>query len=160
MILRLKGLNPQNKSLLFKVVHELLPSKERLFRLNQSPNYLCWCNIGVEETYQHLFFNCDRNNEVGQDLVKCLKFFDSNLTESRCLRLELSADQPFLLASAAILSTGLEYIWENRKRKKSTSLFSVRAEIEAAIAIKRKSRLWRIKECGDMMDNMLNNFLN
>ena len=93
-------------------------------------------------------------------MVRCLKSFDSNLTESRCLRLELCADQPFLLASAAILSTGLEYIWENRKKKKSTSLFSVRAEIEAAIAIKRKSRLWRIKECGDMMDNMLNNFLN
>ena len=43
-ISRLKGLSPQNKSFLFKLIHELLPSKERLNHLNLAPTSLCWCS--------------------------------------------------------------------------------------------------------------------
>ena len=38
----------------------------------------------LEEKYPGVIWS-DRKNEAGQALVRCLKSFDSNLTESRCL---------------------------------------------------------------------------
>ena len=50
-----------------------------------------------------------------------MQSYDRNLSEVKSLRLQLSADddEPFLLASISLLSSGLELIWQNRKSKKS-----------------------------------------
>ena len=156
--IRMKGLSPDNKSFLFKLIHELLPSKERLHSLGQSPSSLCWCNSGEVESYQHLFFHCYKNKEGAQALLRCVRSYDANISEQKCLRLELETDDPFRLASVCLLSTGFELIWNNRKQKKTTSLISIRAEIENSISIKRKSRLRRLQECANIMENMINNF--
>ena len=80
--------------------------------------------------------------------------------ELRSLRVELTSDEPFLLASISILSSGLELIWENRKVKKSTGLYSMRAELESSISIKRRSRLRKVKEASKIMENMVENIFN
>ena len=74
--------------------------------------------------------------------------------------IELNADELFILDTVSLLSSGLELIWENRKSKRSTALFSMRAELEASVSIKRKSRLRKVKVAADIMQNMLDNFLN
>ena len=48
---RVKGLSPENKSFLFKLLHTLLPSKERLHHLTPTISPLCWCTSGDQETY-------------------------------------------------------------------------------------------------------------
>ena len=157
---RLRGLSPESKSFLFKLIHELLPCKERLHQLGQSATSLCWCNSGEVETYKHLFFQCDMNKQAGQSLLKCLKSYDSLLTEEKCLRLELGSSEPFTLPSVSLLVTGLELIWKNRRQKKRTAVISIRAELENSVSIKRRSRVQRIRECASIMENMINNFLN
>ena len=159
-ISRLKGLSPQNKSFLFKLTHELLPSKERLNHLNLAPTSLCWCSSECIETYQHMFFDCEKNSEAGSAILNCVRSYNEGLTNLKCLRLELNADDPFLLASVDIISTGLEHIFLNRRQKKTTSLFSIRTELETSVAIKRKSRSRRLRECAEIMQNMITNFLN
>ena len=64
-----------------------------------------------------------------------------------------------MLASVAILVTGLRLIWDNRKLWKNTSLFLIRAELEAAVSLRRRSRLTRIREAGSIMHNMIENVL-
>ena len=91
--------------------------------------------------------------------MRCVRTYDSNLSVEKCIRLELGSSDPFILPSVSILATGLEHIWLNRSKKKRTALFSIRAELENAIAIKRKSRLGKLKECADIMENMIENFL-
>ena len=54
---------------------------------------------------------------------------------------------------------GLEFIWEQRKLKKATSTYSIRAELEAAVSLRRRSRSKKIREAGNIMENMINNFL-
>ena len=159
-ISRLPGLSPDSKSFLFRLMHELLPSKERIHHLTPASSPLCWCNTGAVETYQHIFYDCIKNNEAGQALLRCVQSYDRSLTEVKSLRVELSADEPFLLASISILSSGLELIWENRKVKKSTAMYSMRAELESSISIKRRSRLRRVKEASKIMENMVENFFN
>ena len=156
---RLTGLSPECKSFLFQLVHPLLPSKERIHHLNPNTSPLCWCNSGAMETYQHLFFQCEINQESGQALLRCVRTYDRTLSDIKLLRLELSTDEPFLLASVSLVSCGLKLIWESRKIKKRTSLFDMRAELESAITIKRKSRLRKVREAGSIMKNMIENFL-
>ena len=157
-ISRLKGLSPDSKSFLFRVIHTLLPSKERLHHLTPHVSPLCWCNSGADESYLHLFFQCEKNAQAGQTLQRCITSYDRGLTQERALRLELVADDPFLLASTTILAIGLSFIWENRKLKKITPLYLMRAELETAISIRRRSRLRSVKETAGIMENILDNF--
>ena len=82
-ICRLPGLSPASKSFLFRHIHTLLPSKERLHHFKQAPSALCWCNSGEVETYEHIFYKCEKNKEAGQALLQCIK-----MTEI-CRRLNL-----------------------------------------------------------------------
>ena len=97
-IVRLKGLSPENI---------LLPSKERVHHLTKTPSPLCWCDSGNLETYIHLFFECNMNKEAGEALIRCVQAYDQNLTMEKALRLEIVADETFLLPTVAILATGL-----------------------------------------------------
>ena len=132
---------------------------DRLHQLGQSPTALCWCDSGEIETYSHLFFTCNKNQEAGQAVLRCLRSYDASLTKEKCLRIEFDIDEPFLLPSVSILSTSLEHIWNNRKQKKITTILSIRAELENSINIKRKSRLGRLQESANIMKNMVDNFL-
>ena len=158
-ISRLPGLSPESKSFLFKLVHTLLPSKERLNHLNQTTSPLCWCNSGALETYQHLFFQCEKNSEPGQALFRCTSSYDRTVSEEKLLRLEISADEPFLIATVALLASGLQLIWETRKQKKRTTLYTMRAELELSISIRRRSSLRKVRESAEIMQNMIDNFL-
>ena len=154
-ISRLHGLSPQNKSFLFRLIHTLLPSKERVHHLTPTTSPLCWCRTGEQEDYTHLFFQCLKNLEAGQALLRCIRSYDRAATAARSLRLELQADDPFLLPSTAILAIGLELIWDNRKFKKTTTLFDMRSELELAVSIRRRSRSKTIKESAEIMENII-----
>ena len=159
-ISRLPGLSPDSKSFLFKLIHTLLPIKERIHHLTQASSPLCLCNTGAVESYQHLFYHCEKNSEAGQALLRCVMSYDRSLSEVKSLRLELNPDEPFLLASISLLSSGLELIWQTRKLKKNKALYTMRAELEAAISIRRRSRLKKVREAAAIMGNMVENVFN
>ena len=81
------------------------------------------------------------------------------MTEEKSLRVEIESDEPFTFASVSLLATGLALIWENRKMKKNTTLHMMRAQLEASVSIKRKSRLAKLRENASIMENMIKNFL-
>ena len=112
-----------------ELMHTLLPSKVNHF--TPASSSLCWCNTGAVESYEHLFYECDKNKESGQALLRCIKSYDSSLTVVKSLRLELSADEPFLLACTSLLASGLGLIWENRRFKKSTAEQSWRIQSQS-----------------------------
>ena len=155
---RLKGLSPETKSFLFKLTHLLLPSKERVHHLTPTASPLCWCESGHQETYMHLFYNCSKNKEAGEAMFRVGKAYASSLTMEKSLTMEIESDEVFTLATVSVLATGLLHIWENRKLRKNTTLYMMRAELEAAVSIRRRSRLKKVREAGDIMHNMLNNF--
>jgi hypothetical protein len=140
------------------MIHTLLPSRERVHHLTQTSSPLCWCESGADEDYQHLFFGCVKNREAGEAIIRCVRSHDNGLSSEKALRLELLGDDCFLLPSVVLLATGLQYIWENRRQKVATTLFLMRAELEAAVQLRRKSRNKRIRESASIMENMINNF--
>ena len=136
---RLIGISPDDKSFLFKLVHILLPSKERVLHLSPNTSPLCLCGSGDQETYKHLFFQCQLNSEAGEALFRCVKSYNQSLTLEKMLRLELVSDDPFLLASVSLLATGLSLIWQNRKVSKNTTLYMMHVELELAVSVRRRS---------------------
>ena len=155
---RLKGISPQSKSFNFKLIHTLLPSKERVHHLNPNLSPLCWCNSGEEENYLHVFYICRHNQEAADALLRCVRSYDSDLTASKSLTFRIKTEGCFEMASVSLLSVGLELIWNNRLQKKSTSVITMRSELECATILRRKSRNPKIKEAGDIMLNMIANF--
>ena len=91
--------------------------------------------------------------------MRCISAYDRGVNESKALRLELLADDPFLLSSAAILAIGLEFIWDSRRHKKTTSLFMMRTVLETAISIRRRSRLFRVLEMAGIIQNLVEIFV-
>ena len=151
-------MSPARKSLLIKLIHTLLSSKERVHHLVPAASALCWCGSGEEESYKHLFFQCRKNCDAGKAVLSCIQSYDRNLTVEKALRLELEADDPFLLPSACILAAGLGFIWERRKEKYGTSVFEMRTELELSVSIRRRSRSRMIREAASIMENMIDNF--
>ena len=158
-LLRLKGLSPDQKSLLFKIVHELLPTKERVSHIIPTTSPTCLlCQDNLPETYLHCFFNCSLNRESGESLLRCAQSYAPTLTPTGLLHLDIVGEDPFLLPTVILISTGLQLIWMNRFDKKVTSVWSMRAELEARICLLRTTRRKRLVEAGNILENMVNNF--
>ena len=155
---RLHGLSPSAKSFLFKLLHQLLPVRERVHRLMPANSPLCWCDSGEVETYVHCFFSCSKNSEAAADMLRCAAVYDQELTPLKCLTLQVKSDEVFMLAIITILTTGLETIWANRQMKKITTQFMMRTELELAISIRRRSRNRSVREAGSIMQNIIDNF--
>ena len=146
---------------MFCMVHELLPCKERVSRIIPNTSPLCTlCRAQETETYLHCFFTCNINTDAAEALLRCAQAYDSGLTKDRYLRLDIRADDPFTLPTVVMLATGLQLIWLNRKDKKVTTVWAMRAELEARVQLLRRGRTRKLREAGNILDNLLNNFFN
>ena len=72
---RLGGLGPENTSFLFKLLHQILPTQERLHRAKKEANPRCkaaGCTSGEVEDLQHSLVECQANQLVGKKLMETL----------------------------------------------------------------------------------------
>ena len=142
---RTKGLGSDLTAFLFRLLHHLLPTQDRVARLGGSqadpPGRCTHCQADVEDQL-HAFFSCQKSMVAGLALLGYVQQATPNLNPEEALRLELGHDLSDVdeLASVCLLSTGLKYIWETRAEKKPIILYKMRAEIEAKISILRRTR--------------------
>ena len=141
---RLKGLGPDHTSFLWKLVHQLLPIKERLHRLSSTTSSLCTlCNENKSEDLTHAFYTCNFNQGAGQELSRVLKQHLPNITMENIMQLvfeDLSEEMEFPVVwfSAAFLLA----IWERRTSNKRIRTYEIRAEIEGKISLLRETRYY------------------
>ena len=143
-IARTRGLGPELVSFQFKLLHELLPTQERLARLglNEDTPRLCLhCRLEAEDQ-AHCLFECTKNMGVGLALLGCVQQLLPDLSVESAVLLDFRCSLPDdeNLAVQTILITGLKYIWETRLAKKVVTKFRMRAEIEARVSILRRTR--------------------
>ena len=68
---RLKGLSPDNKSVLLKVLHQLLPTGERVARLQPNKSPACsLCRTGPVDTLLHAIKDVSAKTAPSQNLEK------------------------------------------------------------------------------------------
>ena len=154
---RTRGLGSDLTAILFKILHQLLPTQDRVSRLtrNQTQNTgLCQLCYAEVEDQKHAFFSCPYSSTAGSELLEYVHEVLPDLSPEAALRLEFSQElsEEEQLATVCLLTTGLQYIWSARVEKKPAILYKMRADIEAQIAILRRTRH---KAAGDLMAEMI-----
>ena len=150
---RQKGLSPDLSSFLWKLLHNLLCSQQRLHRMGVSPSPICkLCNT-EEGTLQHELIGCHHNANIGQELLTSLKNHIPSLTEESLLRLEFVNLDPDLHLPVTILTAvTLSYLWKERSTGSRVRAYQVRSEMEQTIAMLRTTRL---SSTAEVLRNML-----
>ena len=93
---RLPGLGPDNISFLFRMLHQTLPTQERVARTKPNQSSICKmqeCNANQEEDLDHALIQCEANSCVGTGLLDCLDTIVPGLQAEALLRLELPVDE-------------------------------------------------------------------
>jgi hypothetical protein len=140
---RLAGLGPDNTSFLLRVIHQTLPTQERVARTKPraSPNCkLQGCSTNSEENLSHALFYCSANERIGLQLLDCLQEVQPGLQADAVLRLELNVDDELELPVVWLLSTLLRTLWGLRQSSTRIRPYLVRSQLEAEINLLRETR--------------------
>ena len=141
-----RGLPSHHLTFLWQMLHDLLPSQERLFRLkmpNGMSNLCTLCDENLIGNLTHSLILCPYNNGAGHFLLDLLHQLIPNLLPQQVVLLDLDVDDDHQLPLVYLVSSVLSQIWSCRKEKKPCHLGSIRATLEAGINIMRKSRYWK-----------------
>ena len=96
---RLRGLNGEQTSFNFKLLHCLLVTNQRLNRFNRNTSPKCsLCDFAGEEDLLHSLVNCVFNDNLGQRLIVAIKTIQPTLTPDALLRLQFDVPEEDELA--------------------------------------------------------------
>ena len=139
----LSGLTSEQSSFLFKMLHNILPTKSRLFRLHQTDDPACsLCTSGNSEDTSHALLSCNFNTaEVNNWIIEFAKKVSPNSTLQDIVTLNLDLEECNIYPMIWSLSHMFIMVLQHRVSKKAFTLYTVRATLEAKMNILRKSRL-------------------
>ena len=81
---RMKGLSPNDKSTLFKLLHQLLPTGERVHRLQPNKSAACsLCREAPVDTLHHAIFTCQANQLAAEVMLRCAQCYSKWSSTSR-----------------------------------------------------------------------------
>ena len=143
MLIVTPGLPSELTSFLWLLFHNILPTKERLFRMKISPSPQCdLCDMNTVDCLQHALLECSYNDSTGIYLLKCLQTIAPNLEASEVFSFNFPMERHLNLPVMYIFSSLLHQVWTCRLSNKTCSQTNIRATMEAGIQIIRKSRLF------------------
>ena len=146
---RLRGLSSEMISFNFKLLHRLLPVKDRLHRITPTTPATCTlCSSSCPETLEHALLSCEYNAGTGQALIATLQRVLPSLTSEQLLLLQFanvteSQELPLVFFSTAFL---LE-VWYRRIKKGRITLYEIRSTLEAKCSLLRETRYQNVYEC-------------
>ena len=145
--MRLHGLGSELTSFLFKVIHQLLTTQDRLFRINQAKDNSAYCKAAgcsgdQIEDLKHSLILCPGNDEIGIKCLDVVKTLIPDITADGALLLKFEADTSLELPVVWFLSMVWKMIWEARSNGKKPTMHKIRSEMEARVALLRTTRLY------------------
>ena len=153
----MRGLPSSVSSFLFKMLHQLLPTQDRIRRIGVGdmgqPGLCQLCHLQGEDT-SHALFYCHHSLIGAHALLGYIQTRIPNFSVDDALKLRLGeVSEQEEQAVVCTLGTGLMHIWQARLEKKQVYLYKMRAELEAMVSVLRKSRH---KNVGEIIASMLN----
>ena len=137
-------LGPNICSFLFKLLHQILPTAQRVSRIlpNQTEN-CSRCHLATQENLNHALFECPSNNGVGNILLQGLRKFDQTITPTKIISLDYEFEEEIVVR---VTGSFLSALWQLRVEKKRVDLVKIRSEMEANCRLLRESRLEKTTE--------------
>ena len=114
-LLRTKGLSSQQSSFLFKLLHQLLPTQDRIGRITREPGICKVCHLETDHLL-HALLLCPDSRATADKLLGFVHVVVPDLDPDRLLLLDFGTElgEADTLPVLSIVSTGLRYIWEAR----------------------------------------------
>ena len=138
---RLRGLGSELTSFLWKLLHGLLPTQDRVSRILRDKTPLCkLCPDAVMEDLQHAFFRCSYNNNCGELLSNFLSSYIPGISTNQILHLNMDLEPSEELSVAWMTGNFLYNIWNARLDKKQVRQYTIRADLEARASILSETR--------------------
>ena len=139
---RLPGLGPENISFLFKLLHQILPTQERVARTkpNTSPNCRNALCQDDRDDLQHALIHCQSNDGVGGLLLQCIRGVIPGLEVESLLRLGMNVDTDMQLPIVFLIATVLDAVWSLRVKGNKVQKYMIRSQLEASINLLRETR--------------------
>ena len=152
---RLPGLGPELSTFLFKLLHQILPTQERISRTNPATGPRCKqpnCSDTRIEDLPHALVHCSGNNGVGWKIVDIARTLVPDAEVEQLLQLNVGVEDGQELALVWWLAAGFMAIWNLRSAGKRVDQYLIRAQLEAKINLLRETRY-------DGAATLLENFL-
>ena len=125
---RLKGLGSEASSFIWKMMHNILPTEQRLTRILPNSNPTCkFCLNPVTADLEHCFFGCINTREVGRWLLAMLRQQDPSLSAAGLLRLEMNVDESLEMPIVWLAAQALTYMWKIRCSGKVVNMLTTRS---------------------------------
>ena len=141
----LPGLDSTDSSFLFCLLHNLLPTQERLHRVLShtvaTADYtLCTQNVVCDKLHALIF--CPYNNGTGYWIIRSLRTLLPLLQPAQLISLNfgLNSSDENALPATWLAAKALNMVWLSRVNKKVTTIAATRAALEAGVMLLRKSR--------------------
>ena len=133
---RLNGLSSDSTSFLWKLLHQLLPVKERLERILPTvTSPICQvCELGVPDSLPHALAYCSASSPVFNWMMAGLGNFTRELTVEKVLVLDFTLTEPLSHQELPLVwftAEVLKRIWKCRQDGKPCRLGEIRANLEA-----------------------------
>ena len=135
-----KGLNGRQKSLIFKILHNILPTRARLHRMGLSDSPNCdLCPHGIVGDLTHALLDCDHNSVVNDWIIAVLfdidpGLLDSELSSKNITTLNLNISEEKKLPVHLFLLQVFEIIWNRRLTRRMITLTDVQTTIQAEVS--------------------------
>ena len=141
----LPGLDSMDTSFLFCLLHNLLPTQERLHRVLSTTVTSSHCTLCTQDVIcdqLHALVHCPFNNGVGYWTIRCLRFILPQLQPVQLMTMNFGLDPSSknALPASWFAAKALNIVWQSRVSKKVTSITATRAALEASIMLLRKTR--------------------
>ena len=131
---RLKGLGSEATSFLWKLLHRILPTEERVARILPNSSEHCrQCQTPSTATLEHCFFNCESSRHIGSSLLNAIRPYDPAVTPAKLLRLEFEANEDMEMPIVWFTAQTLLYIWGVRLSGRVVDLVVTRTLLETKI---------------------------
>ena len=137
------GLSSDHSTFLWRMLHNLLPTQERLYRMgmpNITSDICSHCDLDVIGNLDHSLLNCPFNDGAGQYLVAKLSVIIHRLKAEQITLLNIEVEECDKLPATFLIATVLSEAWQLRKEKRRGNMNLVRASLEAGVNIMRKGR--------------------
>ena len=141
--LRLPFLSSDNISFLWKLVHDVLTTEERLHAT--LGNISASCRYGCEENHVanqiHCFFDCHLTYDIGQWLLKTVRIFSPN-NEENILKLNVPDNSALIWTIAKTL----QYSWTKRSSHQKADPTTFLASLDAELMLMAETQFKQLAE--------------
>ena len=139
---RMRGLTSEMMTFNFKLLHNLLPVRERIHQLSPTTSPVCvMCDEATTETLEHALVSCSYNGGAGHVLLTTLQYTIPALSVDQLLLLQFpeTNKQDELMMVFLTTATLLE-IWSRRLKKEKITEYEIRTTLEAKCSLLRETR--------------------